>query len=294
MTLREALTSATRQLEAHPHLCVDAARDAAHLLRHAMGISHAALLADPGRVLTADQQAAYDAMILRRAANEPIQYITGEQEFYGLLLQITPAVLVPRPETELLVEAVLAEVTQAELRPALRILDVGTGSGAIAIALAHHLPRAQITAVDLSAAALEVAASNAAYHALAGRIHFIESDLLEALASGEASWDVIVSNPPYVPTEDRAGLHPQVRDYEPGVALFAGADGLDIYRRLIPQARAALLPDGLLALEIGQGQKEAVAALLSGWNELRFVDDLQQIARIALARRPTHVAKNAP
>jgi len=285
MTLREALTRATQQLDAYPDLRADAARDAAALLRHALGISQAALLADPGRSLTQDQQAAYDALIQRRAANEPIQYITGEQEFYGLALRVTRAVLIPRPETELLVEAVLTEVKQGGLKSALRILDVGTGSGAIAIALAHNLPSARITAVDLSGTALEVAVVNTARHQLMDRIQFIESDLLEGLASDGLPFDVIVSNPPYVPANDRASLHPQVRDYEPGVALFAGADGLDIYRRLIPQARAALLPNGLLALEIGHGQKEAIASLLSGWNEVRFVDDLQQIARIAIARR---------
>jgi release factor glutamine methyltransferase len=283
MTLREALQRATRQLDASPDLRADAARDAALLLRHALGISHAAQLADPNRTLTPAQQAAYDALIQRRRANEPIQYITGEQEFYGLALGVTPAVLIPRPETEQLVEAVLAELEGA--RP-LRILDVGTGSGAIAIALAHHLPHAQVTAVDLSSAALEVAASNAARHMLTDRIRFIQSDLLDALTPGELPFDVIVSNPPYVPTGDRVALHPQVRDHEPAAALFAGPDGLDIYRRLIPQARAALRPNGLLALEIGHNQREAIAALLVGWNQLRFLDDLQHIPRVALARKP--------
>jgi release factor glutamine methyltransferase len=283
MTLREALTRATRQLDASPDLRADAARDAALLLRHALGISHATLLAYPGRALAPGQQAAYDAMVMRRVANEPIQYITGEQEFYGLALRVTPDVLIPRPETELLVEAVLAELDGA--RP-VRILDVGTGSGAIAIGLAHYLPSAQITAVDLSTAALEVAASNAARHALASHIHFIQSDLLEALANDEARYDIIVSNPPYVTTTDHARLHPQVRDHEPAIALLAGPDGLDVVRRLIPQARAALQPNGLLALEIGHDQREAVASLLSEWNELRFVDDLQHIPRVALARRP--------
>ena len=282
MTLREALTRATRQLDASPDLRADAARDAALLLRHALGISHAAQLADPERALTPAQQAAFDVLVQRRLANEPIQYITGEQEFYGLALRVTREVLIPRPETEQLVEAVLAEL---DAKQPLRILDVGTGSGAIAIALAHHLPHARVTAVDLSAAALEVAASNAVRHALAGRIRFIESDLLDALLPDELHLDVIVSNPPYVPTADRASLHPQVREHEPAAALFAGPDGLDVYRRLIPQARAALRPNGLLALEIGHGQKEAVTALLSGWDELRFLDDLQQIPRIALARR---------
>jgi release factor glutamine methyltransferase len=283
MTLREALTSATRQLDASSGLCADAARDAALLLRHVLAISHAAQLAEPERELTTEQQATFDALILRRIANEPIQYITGEQEFYGLTLRVTPAVLIPRPETEHLVEAVLAELNLAQ---SLRILDVGTGSGAIAIALAFHLPNAQITAVDLSAAALEVAAANTARHALAGRIRYLKSDLLDAFPPDEAPFAAIVSNPPYVPAADRASLHPQVRDHEPAAALFAGPDGLDIYRRLIPQARAALQPNGLLALEIGHGQSEAIASLLSGWKELRFLDDLQHIPRIALARKP--------
>ena len=288
MTLREALTRATRQLDASLDLCTGAARDAALLLRHALGISHAAQLAEPERALTPAQQATFDALVQRRLANEPIQYITGEQEFYGLALRVTPAVLIPRPETEQLVEAVINEMKQAELdsKQSLRILDVGTGSGAIAIALARHLPHAQITAVDLSATALEVAASNAARHALASRIRFVASDLLDALPPDELPLDVIVSNPPYVPTADRASLHPQVRNHEPAAALFAGPDGLDIVRRLIPQARAALRPNGLLALEIGHGQRKAVAALLTDWNGLRFLDDLQQIPRIALARRP--------
>jgi release factor glutamine methyltransferase len=181
-------------------------------------------------------------------------------------------------------------------------LDIGTGSGAIAIALAHHLPNARITAVDISPAALEVAASNAARHHLTTRIRFLESNLLEALSprretrvphptrsvgwESDETFDAIVSNPPYVPDSDRDTLHPQVRDHEPATALFAGNSGLDIYRRLIPQALAALKPNGLLALEIGHGQRDAIAALLADWREVRFVNDLQQIPRVALARKP--------
>jgi release factor glutamine methyltransferase len=291
MTLREAVTRATDQLDASPHLRADSHRDAVLLLLHALGICRATLHADPDRPLTRDQQAMYEALILRRVANEPIQYITGEQEFYGLTLRVSPAVLIPRPETEHLVEAVLNALKPAELDSSkpLGILDVGTGSGAIAIALAYHLPQARLTATDISPAALELAASNAARHDLTGRIRFVESDLIEAdpaaLAAGEA-FDAIVSNPPYVPMADRDTLHPQVRDYEPATALFAGGDGLDIYRRLIPQARVALKLNGLLALEIGQGQHEAIAALLAEWNELRFIDDLQGIPRVALARKP--------
>ena len=274
-------------------------RDALLLLLHALGISRAALHADPGRILTLDQQALYEDLILRRLASEPIQYITGEQEFYSLTLHVSPAVLIPRPETEFLVEAVLAELDPASH---FQILDVGTGSGAIAIALAHHLPNAHVTATDISSAALAIASSNAARHHLSSRIRFVEADLLDfsnlfILSEGAAAevegpapplsaFDAIVSNPPYVPAADRATLHPQVRDFEPAAALFAGPDGLEIYRRLIPQARAALKPGGLLALEIGYGQRDAVAALLAGWNALRFVDDLQQIPRTALARKP--------
>jgi release factor glutamine methyltransferase len=282
MTLREALTRATGQLDTSPHLRADAQRDALLLLLHTLGIARAALHADPDRTLTLDQQARYDSLILRRIANEPVQYITGEQEFYGLTLRVTPAVLIPRPETEHLVEAVLLELDPSQ---PLEILDIGTGSGAIAIALAHHLPRARITAIDVAPQALEVAASNAARHGLTTRIRLVESDLLEALAPCDASFDAIVSNPPYIATTDRNTLHPQVRDHEPAAALFAGVDGLEIYRRLIPQARAALKPNGLLALEIGYNQREAIAALLAGWNDLHFVDDLQHIPRVALARK---------
>ena len=282
MTLREALTRATSQLDQNPDLRADALRDAALLLRHALAISHATLIANPDRSITLDQQAAYQALLLRRLTNEPIQYITGEQEFYGLGLRVTPAVLIPRPETEILVEAVLAELDGSV---PLRILDVGTGSGAIAIALAHHLPNAQIVAVDLSPTALEVAAANIARHELGGRIDFLVSDLLGELAADERGFDAIVSNPPYVPTGDRETLHPQVRDFEPASALYAGDDGLDIYRRLISQAWAALKPNGLLALELGHGQRDAVAALLGDWSDVRFVDDLQRIPRVAMARR---------
>jgi release factor glutamine methyltransferase len=287
MTLREALARATAQLNASPDLRADASRDATVLLLHALAISRAAMLTDPDRSLTAEQATAYEALLLRRLNNEPIQYITGEQEFYGLALKVTPAVLIPRPETEHLVEAVLAELNRdGNSSQALRILDVGTGSGAIAIALAHHLPYAQITAVDISREALEVAAGNALRHQLGNSIHFVHSDLLEAFAPADASFDAIVSNPPYVPTPDREALHPQVRDYEPAVALYGGSAGLDIYRRLVPQARAALKPGGLLALEIGHDQRDSIASLLAGWIDLHFVDDLQRIPRVALARKP--------
>ena len=291
MTAQQALQSATAQLAADPHLRDNARRDAELLLLHSLGITKAALLADPSRPFTSPQQTAYEATITRRLRHEPIQYITGQQEFYGIPLRVTPAVLIPRPETEHLVEAVLKHFqarpphTDDPARP-ITIADIGAGSGAIAIALTAHLPNAHVTALDLSPEALRIAASNAAAHNLSSRIRLLHSDLLEALPAAERyrHFDAIVSNPPYVPIADASSLHPQVREHEPSTALFAGTDGLDIYRRLIPQAREALLPGGLLALEIGHGQRDSLAALLSAWSDVSFLDDLQGIPRVALAR----------
>jgi release factor glutamine methyltransferase len=283
MTLREALTVAAAQLASDEHLRATAARDAELLLLHTLQIPRVTLIAHPDDELNANQRSAYEDTIARRLHHEPIQYITGQQEFYGLTLKVTPAVLIPRPETEHLVEAVLRCLPTN--RP-LRIADIGTGSGAIAIAIAAHLPHAAITALDISAEALAIATANAREHKVADRIRFLQSDLLSALNREAETFDVIVSNPPYVAETDRATLHPQVRDHEPATALFAGETGLDTYRRLIPQAHAALKPNGLLALEIGHDQQDAVAALLQAWQNLSFVNDLQHIARVALAERP--------
>jgi release factor glutamine methyltransferase len=282
LTCRESLTRATDQLSAHPALRPTALADAAVLLMHLLGIDRATLIAHPERTLHREHQAAFQRLIERRLRFEPMQYILGQTEFYGLTLRVTPAVLIPRPETELLVEAVLHRLPDD--RP-LRIVDVGSGSGAIALAIAHSLPQSSVTALDLSPQALAVARENAQANALVGRIRFLESDLLSAVAD-EESFDAILSNPPYVPLEDAATLHPQVREHEPSLALYAGADGLGVYRRLIPQAFQALKPGGLLALEIGYGQRNAVADLLASWRDLEFVDDLQAIPRVALARRP--------
>jgi release factor glutamine methyltransferase len=285
MSLRQTITAAAARLAANPDLEANAYRDAELLLLHRLGVARTALFLDPDRTLTDAEQADYDRDLSRRLAGEPIQYITGEQEFYGLKLRVTPAVLIPRPETELLVEAVLERLPTRDPAQPLRVVDIGTGSGAIAIALAVERPGLQVTTLDISPTALAVARENAAAHGVAGRIRFLESDLLAAVA-GEAPFDAIVSNPPYVPETDRATLHPQVRDHEPASALFAGPDGLDIYARMIPEAYTALPPGGLLALEFGHGQREALASLLGAWNDVEFLDDLQQIPRVALARRP--------
>jgi release factor glutamine methyltransferase len=286
MTLREALTVAAAQLASDENLRATATRDAELLLLHTLQISRITLIANPDTELTPSQRTAYESTIARRLRYEPIQYITGPQEFYGLNLHVTPAVLIPRPETEHLVETVLNLVLPNQ---PLKIVDIGTGSGAIAIALAIHLPEAEITALDISTEALATATLNAREHHVDARIRFLQSDLLSALRHEAETFDAIVSNPPYVAEPDRNTLHPQVRDYEPPTALFAGKTGLDIYRRLIPQAHNALKPNGLLALEIGHGQQSAVASLLEIWRNVSFVNDLQQVPRVALARRPANL-----
>jgi release factor glutamine methyltransferase len=254
--------------------------DAQTLLMHVLACDRTMLLVNPDRVLSAEELEIYNRCISRREAHEPIQYITGCVEFYGLSLQVDRNVLIPRPETEHLVEALLARISHTE---PYAIADVGTGSGAIAIALAHALPNVTITATDLSAAALAVARRNADTHNFAARIEFVETDLLAGLESKR--FDAVVSNPPYVAEGDRSLLDTQVRNYEPSGALFAGPSGFDIYERLIPQAERVLKQDGWLLMEIGFGQQQRIAEMLSGWNDLSFVPDLQGIPRVACARR---------
>ncbi len=281
LTLREALTRATNQLSAHPDLRPTALPDAALLLAHTLGVDRTGLRAHPELPVDRDQQAFYQALLERRLRFEPIQYILGYTEFYGLKLRVTPAVLIPRPETEHLVEAVTARVSRGKK---IRIADVGTGSGAIAIALAHLLPQAFVTALDLSTEALAIARENAAKHDLQARIDFVHSDLLNAVVK-DAPFAAIVSNPPYIPDGEAASLHPQVREYEPSNALFSGPTGFEVYERLIPKAASMLLPNGLLALEIGHGQRAHIAGLLRFWRDVEFLPDLQGIPRVALARR---------
>jgi release factor glutamine methyltransferase len=286
-TLRLALDAAEKVLAEGAH-AVRARRDTETLLlqvlkKNAPETNRAWLIAHDGEPLEADAAATFCDLIGRRLAGEPIQYITGEAEFYGLPFHVNREVLIPRPETEHLVEKAIALAAEF-VRP--RIVDVGTGSGAIAVALAHALPFAEITASDISADALAVAKANAARNIVADRVRFLEGDLLEPVA-GE-HFDIVVSNPPYVPESDRATLDVEVRDYEPAHALFAGADGLAIYRRLIPAAFRALVPGGFVALEIGYGQQEAVHALLANesFAGIKFAADLQGIPRVAVARRP--------
>lgn len=257
-----------------------ARRDAELLLLHASGITRTQLLTHPEMPLTPSQLEHYFLAVERRAQSEPMQYITGVQEFFGLPFRVTRAVLIPRPETEHLVEAALT-LAGRSLKP-LRILDIGTGSGAIAVALAHALPEAEIVATDISPAALLVAQSNAERNEVASRISFLECDLLPADA---ALFDMICSNPPYIANTEV--LEPQVSAFEPHTALFAGPTGLEVYERLIPRAALALHPGGSLILEIGYGQRSSIESLFaaSDWENPQFTPDLQGIPRVAIARR---------
>jgi len=281
-TLRELLKHGETQLQLGPH--PDKAHpDAELLLIHASKQNRTWLITHGDDEVNPNLAASYLDLIERRKRGEPIQYVTGEQEFYGLPFRVTPDVLIPRPETEHLVEKAI-ELATGIAQP--QIVDVGTGSGAIAIAVAHSLPQAQITALDLSAAALDIAHENAIRNGVANRIRFLQSDLLAAVTLEK--FKVVVSNPPYVPTADRDSLSVEVREHEPALALFAGKDGLDIYRRLVPEAFAVLEAGGHLLMEIGYGQSAAIAALLeeAGFLQISFVPDLQGIPRVACAKRP--------
>jgi release factor glutamine methyltransferase len=286
-TLRLALDEAQKILAGGPHP-ERARREAETLLLHVLrknapGPNLAWLIAHDGEPLAPDAADTFCDLVERRLFGEPMQYIVGEAEFYGLSFHVNRDVLIPRPETEHLVEKAIALASEFA-RP--RIVDVGAGSGAIAVALTHALPFAHVTATDISAAALAVAKSNAARNGVADRVRFLEGDLLEPVAGEQ--FDIVVSNPPYVPKSDRNTLHEEVRNYEPALALFAGKDGLEIYSRLIPAAFGALVSGGYVLLEIGYGQQEATQALLKkeGFAGIEFISDLRGIPRVAVARRP--------
>ncbi len=291
-TIRNLLADAETSLAEGPH-AERARRDAETLLLHVIGedapdVNLAWLIAHGYETLPARETAAFRACVERRHAGEPIQYITGEAEFYGLSFKVNRAVLIPRPETEHLVEKVI-EIAGGLERQRIakqRIADVGTGSGAIAVTLVSKLPAARIHATDISAAALAVARGNAERNGVANRVAFHKGDLLAPVAG--KLFDFVVSNPPYVPERDRDSLSIEVRDYEPAEALFAGIDGLDVYRRLIPAAFNALFHDRYLVLEIGFGQQATVGELLADarFENIEFTKDLQGIARVVVARRP--------
>ncbi len=249
------------------------------LLMFTLGCDRAYLYAHPERELSADESTRYDDALSQRAQGIPSQYITGHQEFWGMDLIVTPAVLIPRPETEHLIEALLPLAKGATH---VRIVDVGAGSGCIALALAKELPQADIHATDFSQDALEIARANTARHGLAARIVFHHTDLLEGVP-GE--FDFVISNPPYVGESEEDQVQLEVRKFEPRNAVFAGATGTEVIARLIPQARDRLKPGGWLIMEVSGTVAVEVRRLLAGWDDVQINNDLQGIPRVALARR---------
>jgi release factor glutamine methyltransferase len=268
----------------------DSRREAALLARFVLGWDAAAWLTHQREPAPSGFQESFDRLIARRVSREPIAYLTGEREFYGRPFFVTPSVLVPRPETEFVIDAAvgLARARQtggSGRRSEIVIVDIGTGSGCIAITLALELPQARVIATDSSAEALRVAEENARRHGVADRVEFRHGPFLAGYADPV---DVVVSNPPYVPESDRASLAPEVARFEPAAALFAGQDGLDVIRALVPRAAAALRPGGALVMEIGFGQARDVQRVVekARLTEARLVPDLQGIPRVIAALRP--------
>ena len=263
----------------------EARREAVSLLVHALACDHAYLIAHADETLAPEQVARFRDSVERRASGEPLQYITGRQEFFRLDFEVTPDVLIPRPETELLIETAL-ELLKEESAPF--ICDVGTGSGCIAIAITHERTDARAVAIDISPRALRVAARNALRHNVRDRINLIVSDCFAALDASAARFQMILSNPPYVAEDALAGLQREVREHEPRVALSPGRDGLRIIKRLLEDAPRFLLPGGCLLMEIGFDQHEAVRQLIDPriWTLEDIHQDLQGIPRtVALKKR---------
>jgi release factor glutamine methyltransferase len=254
------------------------------LLAHVLSMERIQLYLNFDRPLTPPELASYRDLIRRRAAREPTQYITGRQEFWSLELEVTPAVLIPRPETELLVEKALELLRNS----AKRVLDLGTGSGAIALALAHECPTVHVIASDRSYAALQVAQRNALRHQLQDRVAFVLADLLSGFSPSPAPFDFIVSNPPYVGEKEFPSLAPEIIQYEPNVALVAGPQGLAVIRRIIREAPRYLRNNGSLLLEIGAGHAEILDAELSrvpGLDHFEFLPDYAGILRVLHLRK---------
>ncbi|MGB6846330.1 MAG: peptide chain release factor N(5)-glutamine methyltransferase [Candidatus Acidiferrales bacterium] len=274
------------------------------LLMHAIGRDRAWIYTYPEAELEFSEAEKYFALIARRVAGEPVQYITGKQEFWGLEFEVTPDVLIPRPETEHVMEVALERLGSRGLKidmatgapsPPLRIADVCTGSGCLAVALAWELPHAQVIATDISAAALAIAARNAARHGVTERVAVLQADLFEPVAEDSrtahlapAQFDLVVSNPPYIAANEKRQLQREVRDHEPALALFGGATGADIYPRLFAQAAARLREHGILVVELGHDSLGAVNKVLRAqpeWDDARVVNDLAGIPRVLSAVR---------
>lgn len=277
--LREVLNEATAALKTAglptPRL------DAEVLLSHILGCERALLYREPDRRLSQKEEAVFLSLVARRAAFEPVAYLTGEKEFMGLSLIVTPAVLIPRPETELLVETTVMLI-KGKSAPV--VADVGTGSGAVAVSIAVLVPAARVFATDAAPEAVEVAKSNAAKYRVADRVSFFVGDLLKPFGGRKAVFDLVAANLPYIPTREIARLAKDI-SFEPLRALNGGPDGLQLYRRLVPQARRLLKPGGHMLWEIGHGQGSAALRLLNPviW-EAEVKMDLAGLERLVVAR----------
>lgn len=284
MIVREALKEAIARFAAAD---VPSSGLAAELLlMRAVQQDRTWLYANPEAVLDRAAEHQFLKYVEQRAAGTPTQYLTGHQEFWGFDFEVAPGVLIPRPETEHLIEVVLERLDPTQRSAPLLIADVGTGSGCIAVALAKELATAKIVATDISREALNIAQRNAVRHQVDDRIEFLLTDLLEN--AGSSDFHLIVSNPPYVPLHESSDLPREVRDHEPEGALFGGIDGLEVYRRLIVQAAAVLQRNGLLVMEMGHNSSPAVRKLLeeSGqWQDLQITNDLAGIPRVISAKR---------
>jgi len=284
MQLKQAVDSAYQRFVAadvpSPRL------NAEILMTFTLGRDRSYLFAHPERELSPEEQYRYDEVTAQREQGCPTQYITGHQEFWGLDLLVSPAVLIPRPETEHVVETILELVHEhyREHHAPIRIVDVGTGSGCIALALATELPEAEIHACDISEEALEMARVNAARLGLGSRVLMRKSDLLSVYDEG--IFDFVVSNPPYVGESEADKVQKQVKDFEPRIAVFSGAEGMDIYKRLLPQSQSALRAGGWFVTEIGFSIEEKTKQLMRGWDDVRTTADLQGIPRVVAARKP--------
>lgn len=280
VSIAKALTKATQVL--HNAGVPEARREAGSLLSCILGKDRTFLISHAEDQLSDDFVQRFQEFVERRADGEPLQYITGVQDFFGREFRVTPDVLIPRPETELLVEAAIESVGSQGF-----ICDVGTGSGCIAITLLCELPNARAVAVDKSPAALEVAKLNARNHSVLERVEFAISDCFDALDASQQQFDMVVSNPPYVDEAMMAGLQREVRDHEPLVALSPGPDGLTVIRRLMLEAPAFLKDEGHLIMEIGFNQGEAVRSLVDEriWQLRDIKPDLQSIPRIVVCRK---------
>jgi release factor glutamine methyltransferase len=282
-TIAEALKEAGERLRAA--FVPNDLLDAQTLLAEALGKERTYLIVNFNQRLSEGILSAFRAMVERRAAGEPLQYITGRQEFFGLDFEVTPDVLIPRPETELIVEETIRIVQQERVACPV-IVDVGAGSGCIAVALARELSDARLIAIDVSEAALRVARRNAARHRLRDRVDFIASDLLDAFVDEDFA-DFIISNPPYVSEKEMPSLQREVRDWEPSLALTDSNDGLSFYRRLLKDAPSRLKPGGRLICEMGYTQSEKISTMIDRqvWGDARLLDDLQGIPRTIVLRK---------